>query len=513
MFLTTIPLLTSIIWLPIAVGCTMLIFNNNKNESTAKLLSLITSFISLYLCYLLYFNFDKKIWSMQLVEDQEWIASIGIYYTLGIDGISLPLIILTCLMTFIVIIFSSVTIKEKINQYFAYFLIMQGLVCGVFSALDAILFYVFFEAMLIPMFLIIGIWGGQNRIYATIKFFIYTFLGSVFFLLALIYMHYALYFFSGEPTFSILKFQAMYLSINQQKILFWAMLFAFAVKVPMWPVHTWLPDAHVEAPTGGSVILAAITLKVGGYGIIRFLLPIVPDGCLIFSDIIIILSFIAIVYIGLVAIVQTDMKKLVAYSSISHMGFVTLGCFLLFEFNFNPNYFRESIIGVEGSMIQMISHGFISGAMFVCVGILYERLHTKLIEKYGGVVNKMPIFATLFMLFVMANSGLPGTSGFVGELLIILSAFKVNYIYALIAGLTLILGATYNLWMYKRVIFGNIVNPDIIKIKDLEIHEKLPLILLASLVIIVGIWPAPILDLIHPSVEHLVYQIMQSKVF
>ena len=509
-----IPLLSFIIWLAIITGCVILAIKETIISSyIIKKLSLIVSIFSMYLCYLLYKGFNSKTWDMQFIENLEWIPDLGIFYTLGVDGISMPLIFLTCFMTFIVIIYSNNIIKERAIQYYSYFLIMQGLVCGVFAALDAILFYVFFEAMLIPMFLIIGIWGGANRIYATIKFFLYTFFGSIFLLIAIIYLHYVIYFTSGEITFSVTKFQLIYLSLNQQKFIFWTMLIAFAIKVPMWPVHTWLPDAHVEAPTGGSVILAAITLKVGGYGIMRFLLPIAPDGCMVFSNFVITLSFIAIIYIGLVAIVQTDMKKLVAYSSISHMGFVTLGCFILFSFKFGPKYFQNAVTGVEGAMIQMISHGFISGAMFVCVGILYERLHTKLISKYGGVAHAMPVFAALFMIFVMANSGLPGTSGFVGELLVILSIFKFNYIYALLAGTTLILGATYNLWMYKRVVFGEIKNRDILNFKDINFDEKLTLIILATMVIIVGIWPKPLIQLVHSSIEHLVYQIMQSKVF
>ncbi len=509
-----IPLLSFIIWLPIVSGFLVLFFRNGSvGTFFVKNISLGVSIFSLFLCYLLYSEFVPTLWEMQFVENRIWISNLNIFYNIGVDGISLPLVILTCFMTFVVIIYSYNVIKKNIVQYYSYFLIMQGFVCGVFVSLDTILFYVFFEAMLIPMFLIIGIWGGKNRVYATIKFFLYTFFGSVFFLVSLIYIHYVLFFSTGQLTFSLLKFQSAYLSLDQQKWLFWGMLIAFAIKVPMWPVHTWLPDAHVEAPTGGSVILAAITLKVGGYGIIRFLLPIVPDGCLIFSNVIIILSFIAIIYIGLIAIVQLDMKKLVAYSSISHMGFVTLGCFLFFAFNFESKHIRSAVMGLEGSIIQMISHGFISGALFICVGILYERLHTKLISQYGGVVNSMPIFATFFMVFAMANCGLPGTSGFVGELLVILAVFKVSYFYALLAGLTLILGATYTLWMYKRVIFGKIVNKKIELFNDIGFSERISLLFLLFLVILFGVWPAPLLDLIDSSVEHLVLQVMQSKVF
>ncbi len=513
MFLN-IPLLSCLIWIPIIFGCMLLFFKNTETSfSFVRNISLVVSVLSLYLCYLLYSNFMYESWTMQFEENIAWIPSLSIFYSLGIDGISLPLIILNCFMTFIVIVVSYKTITNNVPQYFSFFLIMQGLVCGVFSALDVILFYVFFEAMLIPMFLIIGIWGGNNRVYATIKFFLYTFLGSVFLLISLIYIHYVILHNDNYATFSLIKFQLSYLSVDQQKFLFLGMFIAFAIKVPMWPVHTWLPDAHVEAPTGGSVILAAITLKVGGYGIIRFLLPITPDGCVIFSNVVIILSLIAIIYIGLVAIVQIDMKKLIAYSSISHMGFVTLGCFLFFAVNFDSKYITSVIFGLEGAVIQMISHGFISGAMFICVGVLYKRMHTKLISQYGGVASSMPVFATFFMIFSMANCGLPGTSGFVGEFFVILSVFKINYLYALLAGLTLIFGAVYTLWMYKRVFFGRIVNKEIVSFKDIEFDEKFALSFLVFWIILLGVWPAPFLDITHSTIEHLVHQVIQSKVF
>ncbi len=512
--LSKIPLLSFVIWFPIFMGVIILsLFYKDIKISLIRNLSIFTSLISLYVCYLLFVNFNSDSWEMQFVENRSWIPEFGISYNLGIDGISLPLILLNCFITFIVIISSYRNIKKYIAQYFSYFLIMQGLICGVFASLDSILFYIFFEAMLIPMFLIIGIWGGNDRVYATIKFFIYTFFGSIFLLISLIYLHYVVFLDNGELTFSISRFHSAYLSIEQQKWLFWAFFIAFAIKVPMWPVHTWLPDAHVQAPTGGSVVLAAITLKVGGYGMIRFLLPIVPDGCIFFSNIVIILSIIAISYIGIITIVQKDMKKLVAYSSVSHMGFVTLGLFILFSFNSDSRYLRDAIMGIEGSMMQMISHGFVSGALFICVGVLYERMHTKLISSYGGVANKMPIFAVFFMIFSMANAGLPGTSGFVGEFLVILAVFKVHFLYAFFAGLTLIFGATYTLWMYKRVMFGPIKDNNIAILSDVDFFEKLSLILLVFFVLLLGVWPAPLLKEMHVSIEHLVYQVMQSKVF
>jgi NADH-quinone oxidoreductase subunit M len=398
------------------------------------------------------------------------------------------------------------SIEKNVNQYMAAFLVMEGLMIGVFSALDGLLFYVFFEAMLIPMFLVIGVWGGPNRVYATIKFFLYTFLGSVFMLIGLIY----LYIQSG--TWDILAWHEMPLGFTAQKWLFLGFLAAFAVKIPMFPVHTWLPDAHVEAPTGGSVILAAIMLKIGGYGFIRFSLPITPDASAALDWLVIGLSLIAVVYIGFVALAQQDMKKLIAYSSISHMGFVTLGLFIAFSIYRNTGGVSGAALGVEGAMMQMISHGFISGALFLTVGVLYDRVHSRMIKDYGGVANTMPWFAMFAVFFLMANSGLPGTSGFVGEFMVILSAFQANFWFAFLAALTLILGAAYSLWLAKRVIFGAVVNNEVQNLKDINSREALILGTLAVAILFFGLWPQPLVDMMQASVDHLLQHIIQSKV-
>ena len=434
-----------------------------------------------------------------------WISTFNINYNLGIDGISMPLILLTSFTTVFVIIAGWEVIKTNVAQYMAAFLIMEGLMIGVFCALDTMLFYVFWEGMLIPMFLIIGIGGGANRVYATIKFFLYTFLGSVFMLVALIYMY------NQSGSFSVLDFHDLKMGMTEQILIFLAFLIAFAVKVPMWPVHTWLPDAHVEAPTGGSVILAAIMLKMGTYGFVRFSLPITPDASQTLDWLMITLSLIAIVYIAFVALVQKDMKKLIAYSSISHMGFVTLGFFIGYSILRNTGETSGIAMGIEGALVQMISHGFISGAMFLCVGMMYDRMHSRQIADYGGVVNTMPVFSAFMVLFAMANAGLPGTSGFVGEFMVILSAFKANFWIAFLAATTLIFGAAYTLWMIKRVIFGEIANDNVAKLTDINRREFLVLGSLAAVTLLVGLWPAPLLEVMHSSVDHLVQQINVSK--
>jgi NADH-quinone oxidoreductase subunit M len=442
----------------------------------------------------LYFGFDALASGFQFVELSPWIETFNVNYHLGIDGISLLLILLNSFTTVLVVIAGWQVIHERVAQYMAAFLVLSGFMNGVFSALDALLFYVFFEATLIPMFILIGVWGGPNRIYAAVKFFLYTLLGSLLTLVALIY----LYNVSGG-SFSLLDFYRLPLSLGAQILIFLAFMMAFAVKVPMWPVHTWLPDAHVEAPTGGSVVLAAIMLKLGGYGFLRLSLPIAPDASQYLSGFVIALSLIAVVYIGLVALVQSDMKKLIAYSSISHMGFVTLGIFIF------------NVHGIEGAIVQMISHGFVSGALFLCVGVLYDRLHSRQIADYGGVVNKMPVFAALFMLFAMANSGLPGTSGFVGEFMVIMGAMKVNFWYAFLAATTLIFGAAYTLWMYKRVIFGAVANSGVEQLQDINMREFLVLALLALAVLVMGVYPDPFVEVLHTSVNDLIAHVMQSK--
>lgn len=499
------PLLSIVIWVPIIGGLLTLFASKEEHSGLARIFALIVSVITLLLTIPLYTGFDVSTYQMQFVEKTPWISAFNVNYHLGIDGISMPLILLTAFTTVLVIIAGWEVIKYKVAQYMAAFLIMNGLMIGVFAAVDSMLFYVMWEAMLIPMFLIIGIWGGERRVYATIKFFLYTFLGSVFMLVALIYM------FSQSGSFSILDFHGLKLGLTEQLWIFIAFLLAFAVKVPMWPVHTWLPDAHVEAPTGGSVILAAIMLKMGTYGFVRFSLPITPDASQTLDWLMILLSLIAVVYIAFVALVQKDMKKLIAYSSISHMGFVTLGFFIIFSIIENTGSAQGAAMGVEGALVQMISHGFISGAMFLCIGVMYDRMHSRNISDYGGVANTMPVFASFMVLFAMANAGLPGTSGFVGEFLVILSAFKANFWIAFFAASTLIFGAAYTLWMIKRVIFGEVANEKVAALKDLNNREFFILGVLAIAVLLVGLWPAPLLDVMHATVDHLVQHVSQSK--
>ncbi|MGB5488674.1 MAG: NADH-quinone oxidoreductase subunit M [Lysobacterales bacterium] len=498
-------LLSILIWLPI-LGAVAVTVAGNQRPVMAKVLALLIASVTFLVGLPLFFSFDTSTAAMQFVEHRTWIETFNIHYYLGVDGFSAPLILLTMLFGVLVVIAGWRSIQKNVNQYMAAFLVMEGLMIGVFSALDALLFYVFFEAMLIPMFLVIGIWGGPRRVYATIKFFLYTFLGSVFMLIGLIY----LYIQSG--TWDILAWHEMPLTLTVQKWLFIGFLAAFAVKVPMFPVHTWLPDAHVEAPTGGSVILAAIMLKIGGYGFIRFSLPITPDASAALDWLVIGLSLIAVVYIGFVALAQQDMKKLIAYSSISHMGFVTLGLFIAFSIYRNTGGVSGAALGVEGAMMQMISHGFISGALFLTVGVLYDRVHSRMIKDYGGVANTMPWFALFAVFFLMANSGLPGTSGFVGEFMVILSAFQANFWFAFLAALTLILGAAYSLWLAKRVIFGAVVNHEVENLQDINIREALVLGTLAVAILFFGLWPQPLVDMMHASVDNLLQHIVQSKV-
>ncbi|VVE67366.1 NADH:ubiquinone oxidoreductase subunit M [Pandoraea anapnoica] len=489
----SLPLLSLAIWLPIISGIVVLAVGNDRNPGIARALSLIGSLLSFLVTLPLISNFDAKASSFQFVEKSSWIERFHINYFLGIDGISLWLVVLTALITVIVVIAGWEVITERVAQYMAAFLILSGLMIGVFSAQDGLLFYVFFEATLIPMYLIIGIWGGPNRVYAAFKFFLYTLLGSLLMLVALIYLY------NATGSFTLTDWYAAKLPMNVQILLFVAFFMAFAVKVPMWPVHTWLPDAHVEAPTGGSVVLAAIMLKLGAYGFLRFSLPIAPDASHYLSGFMVALALIAIVYIGLVALVQTDMKKLVAYSSIAHMGFAILGFFMFSE------------IGMQGAMVQMISHGFVSGAMFLCIGVLYDRMHSRNIADYGGVVNTMPKFAAFLMLFAMANSGLPATSGFVGEFLVILGAVKLNFWVGLLAATSLITGAAYSLWMYKRVIFGAIANDHVRELVDINKREFFMLAVLAALTLFMGIYPKPFTDLMHTSVVNLLAHVAQTK--
>ncbi|MCC7199429.1 MAG: NADH-quinone oxidoreductase subunit M [Gammaproteobacteria bacterium] len=499
-----LPLLSLLVWLPIAGGVALLAVGESR-IALGRWLALAVSLATFALSVPLYTQWDFAAPGMQFVENVPWIGALDAWYHLGVDGIAMPLVMLTTFITPLVVISAWTVIEKKPAQYFAAFLIMEGLMIGVFAACDALLFYVFWEAMLIPMFIIIGIWGGKRRVYATVKFFLYTFLGSVFMLIALIYM----YLQSGS--YEIAAFQRLPLGMTEQLLIFLAFFAAFAVKIPMWPVHTWLPDAHVEAPTGGSVVLAAIMLKMGGYGFLRFSLPITPDASRELDWLVIGLSLVAVVYIGLVALVQQDMKKLIAYSSIAHMGFVTLGCFLAFGIAAKGGSLQGAAMGIDGAMVQMVSHGLVSGAMFLCVGVMYDRLHTREISAYGGVVNTMPIFAFFMVLFAMANAGLPGTSGFVGEFLVILASFKAKFWYAFIAATTLVLGAGYTLWLVKRVVWGEVGNDGVASLKDVNSREFLVLGVLAVAVIALGVWPAPLLEVMKPTVEQLVQQIVASK--
>ncbi|MQG73274.1 MAG: NADH-quinone oxidoreductase subunit M [SAR202 cluster bacterium] len=500
------PNLSVLIWLPIAAGIFVLLLGSEgEGARRGKIVALVSSILTFVLSLPLYSGFDIATADMQFVERISWIAAFDAYYHLGVDGISLPLILLTTFLTPLVVIAGWEVVKKQPSQYFAAFLFLEGLMIGVFASLDALLFYVFWEAMLVPMFIIIGVWGGERRIYATVKFFLYTFLGSVFMLVALIYLY------LQAGTYGIEAFHQLPLTMREQIFIFFAFLLAFAVKVPMWPVHTWLPDAHVEAPTGGSVILAAVLLKMGGYGFVRFSLPIAPDASQILAGMMITLSLIAIIYIAFVALAQKDMKKLIAYSSIAHMGFVTLGFFVVFVITANAMGGDGARLALQGGMVQMISHGLISGALFLCVGVMYDRLHSRQIDDYGGVVTTMPKFAVLMVFFALANAGLPGTSGFVGEFLVILGSFQASFWLAFLAGTTLILGAAYTLWLVKRVVFGDVGNEGVASLEDIGSREYFMLVVLAIAVLVLGVWPAPLLEVMEQTLGNLLEHVSQSK--
>jgi len=487
-------LLSLAIWVPILSGVLVLALGGDRRAPLQRWVGLVGALAGFLVTIPLYTGFDLQDPGFQFVEQKAWIERFSIYYHLGVDGISVLFVLLNSFITVLVVIAGWTVIENRVGQYYGAFLVMSGLLNGVFAALDAVLFYVFFEGTLIPMFLIIGVWGGPNRVYAAVKFFLYTLFGSLLMLVALLYLYN-----KSGGSFAITDWHRLPLPLSAQILLFFGFLFAFAVKVPMWPVHTWLPDAHTEAPTGGSVVLAAILLKLGAYGLVRFSLPILPDASRELAWLMIALSLVAVAYIGLVTLVQTDMKRLIAYSSISHMGFVTLGFFI-----FNA-------YGVEGGLVQMISHGFVSAALFLCVGVLYDRMHTRMIGDYGGVVNTMPKFAAFMMLFAMANSGLPATSGFVGEFLVIMGAMKASFWLAFIAATTLVLGAAYTLWMYKRVIFGAVANTHVAQLKDLNPREFIVLAALAAAVLLMGVYPLPFTEVMHGSVNELLRHIATSK--
>ncbi|MBP7485225.1 MAG: NADH-quinone oxidoreductase subunit M [Aquabacterium sp.] len=487
-------ILSLAIWIPVAFGILLLAVGRQENATVAKWIALIGSIIGFAVTIPVMTQFDGGTAAMQFVENASWIERFNVFYHLGVDGISMWFVPLTAFITIIVVLAGWEVIEDRPHQYYGSFLILSGLMIGVFSALDGLLFYVFFEATLIPMYIIIGVWGGPRRVYAAFKFFLYTLLGSLLMLVALVYLYY-----KSGGSFDILTWHKLPLPATPQALLFGAFFAAFAVKVPMWPVHTWLPDAHVEAPTGGSVVLAAIMLKLGCYGFLRFVLPIVPDAAHEFAPVVITLSLIGVIYIGLVAMVQQDMKKLVAYSSIAHMGFVTLGFFIFNE------------LGIAGGLVQMIAHGFVSGAMFLSIGVLYDRVHSREISSYGGVVNTMPKFAAFALLFSMANCGLPGTAGFVGEWMVILGAVQFDFAIGLLAATALIFGAAYTLWMYKRVYFGDVTNDHVRELQDINAREFLILAVLAAAVLWMGIQPKPFTDAMHVSVVELIKHVSISK--
>jgi len=498
-------LLSLLIWLPI-VGAIPVLLAGASRPNAARWISLLVAIATFAVSLYLLPQYNAADAAKQMVEDHLWIAGLNVHYALGVDGIAIALILLTTLVGILVIVGAWEVIQVNPHQYMAAMLVLEGLMIGVFCATDALLFYVFFEAMLIPMFILIGVWGGPRRVYATLKFFIYTFFGSIFMLVGLIYLY------LKAGTFDLAQLAALPLSMKEQTWLFFAFLIAFAVKVPMVPVHTWLPDAHVEAPTGGSVVLAAVMLKIGGYGFLRFSLPITPDASEAYAWVVIGLSLIAVIYIGYIALVQEDMKKLVAYSSVAHMGFVTLGIFIAFMLVRDNNSLDAAKMGVQGAMVQMISHGFVSGAMFSCIGVLYDRLHTRQIKDYGGVINVMPWFGFFYVLFAMANCGMPGTSGFVGEFQVILASFQANVWIALFAAFTLIISAAYTLYLVKRVLWGDITNPHVAEMKDINGREWFVLGVFAAGTLVLGIWPEPLVHLMDSSVSQLVTQLGNHKI-
>lgn len=503
------PILSVLVWLPLLGAALCIITSGRQNaDRLARGIAMVVALVNLLLCVPLFFAFDANSYVMQFVENYLWISAYQVHYALGVDGISLLMVVLTNFTGLLVVIAGCNSIKLRLSQYMAAFLAMQGMITGVFAAMDAILFFVFWEGMLIPMYLSIGIWGGSNRSYASIKFFLFTFFGSILMLVALIYLHYT------TGSFMIADFYGLSLDIATQRWVFLAFLLAFAVKVPMWPVHTWLPDAHTEAPAGGSVVLAALMLKLGIYGFLRFSMPITPQACSYFASAMIVLSLIAIVYIGLITIVQKDMKKLIAYSSIAHMGFATLGCFMVYSIIGSVHNLQDAYMSLEGAVIQMVTHAFGSGAMFLGVGLLSERIysHSRQIKDYGGVANTMPVFAAFFMIFAMSNIGLPGTGGFVGEFMVVMSAFQAHLWIAVFAAFTLILSASYTLWMYKRVFYGPVANDHVAKFKDINWYEKTNYILLAAGVFAIGIYPQPFIKVLHASIGHLLIQSIPSEI-